>query len=84
MVVVIREGSTEHNLHELLPLVTDKTYSRCCFGSDDRDCHTLLTEGHIDMVVRIAIGEGLDPIRAIRMATWNPADFWRIAGVGAV
>ncbi|MDQ3413185.1 MAG: amidohydrolase family protein, partial [Chloroflexota bacterium] len=31
-----------------------------------------------------AIAEGLDPVRAIRMATWNPAEFWRIAGLGAV
>lgn len=84
LVVVIREGSTERNLYELLPIVTDQTYSRCCFGSDDRDCHTLLTDGHIDMVLRRAIAEGLEPARAIRMSTWNPADFYRIAGVGAV
>jgi adenine deaminase len=84
MVIIIREGSTEHNLRELLPIVTDRTYSRCCFGSDDRDCHALLTEGHVDQILRLAIGQGLDPVRAIRMATWNPADFWRMTGIGAV
>jgi adenine deaminase len=84
MVVIIREGSTEHNLRELLPIVADQTYGRCCFGSDDRDCHALLTEGHIDQILRLAIAQGLDPVRAIRMATWNPADFWRMPGIGAV
>lgn len=84
MVVIIREGSTEHNLKELLPIVTDQTYGRCCFGSDDRDCNTLLTDGHVDQIVRLAIAQGLDPVRAIRMATWNPADFWRMPGIGAV
>jgi len=82
--IMIREGSTEHNLLELLPLVTDATYPRCCFCSDDRDCHTLLHHGHIDQSLRMAIAAGLDPIRAIRMATWNAADYWRLDGIGAV
>lgn len=84
LMVMIREGSTEQNLHELLPLVTDATYPRCCFASDDRDCHTLLHRGHMDDIVRQAIAAGLDPVRAIRMATWNTADYWRLDGIGAV
>jgi adenine deaminase len=81
---MIREGSSEHNLHDLLPLVTDRTYPRCCFASDDRDCHTLLHDGHVDQSLRLAIAAGLDPVRAIRMATWNAADYWRLDGIGAV
>jgi adenine deaminase len=82
--IMIREGSTEHNLRELLPLVTDHTYPRCCFCSDDRDCHTLLHDGHMDQSLRLAVAAGLDPVRAIRMATWNAADYWRLDGIGAV
>ncbi len=84
LMVMIREGSTEQNLHELLPLVTDGTYPRCCFASDDRDCHTLLHRGHMDDILRQAIRAGLEPVRAIRMATWNTADYWRLDGLGAV
>ena len=84
LMIMIREGSSEHNLRELLPLVTDHTYPRFCFASDDRDCHTLLHDGHVDAILRLAIAEGLDPIRAIRMATWNAADYWRLDGIGAV
>lgn len=84
MMIMIREGSSERNLHELLPLVDDRTYPRCCFGSDDRDCDLLLHAGHVDDILRQAIGLGLEPVRAIRMATWNAADYWGLAGLGAV
>ena len=82
--VMIREGSSARNLAALLPLVTDATYPRCCFCSDDRDIHTLLADGHMDATLRQAIGLGLDPVRAIRLATWNAADYWRLDGWGAV
>ncbi|HEX3721654.1 MAG TPA: adenine deaminase [Nitrolancea sp.] len=84
MMLMIREGSTEHNLLELLPLVDDRTYPRCCFASDDRDCATLLHDGHIDAVLRKAIAAGLDPIRAIRMATLATAEYWRLPKIGQI
>lgn len=84
MTLMIREGSTEHNLLDLLPLVNDQTYPRCCFASDDRDAATLLNVGHMDDVLRKAVAAGLDPIRAIRMATLNTAEYWRLSGYGLV
>lgn len=84
MMVMIREGSSEKNLKDLLPLVTDATYPRICFASDDRDGHDLLENGHVNDILRLAIAEGLDPLRAIRMATWNPASYWRLPELGAV
>jgi adenine deaminase len=82
--VMIRDASSARNLPALLPIVTDNTYPRCCFCSDDRDAHTLLHDGHMDVTIRQAIALGLDPVRAIRLATWNPADYWRLDGWGAV
>jgi adenine deaminase len=84
MYLMIREGSSEKNLDELLPLVTDKTYKRCVFVTDDRTCADLLREGDIDAVVRKAIARGLDPVRAIQMATINTAEHFRLRQVGAV
>lgn len=84
MMLMLREGSSEKNLRALLPLVTDTTYPRICFVSDDRDCHDLIANGHMDQILRIAIKSGLDPARAIRMATWNPALHYRLEGIGAV
>lgn len=84
MHIMIREGSSEKNLQTLLPLVTDKTFSRCFFVVDDRDCADLLADGDIDAVVRKAIQLGLEPIRAIQMATINTARYFRLPRLGAV
>ena len=84
MFVMIREGSSEKNLDALLPLVTDKTYKRCLFVVDDRSCVDLLRDGDIDAVVRKAIRRGLEPVRAIQMATINTAEYFRLEGLGAI
>jgi len=84
MHVMIREGSSEKNLDALLPLVTDKTYKRCMLVVDDRSCVDLLRDGDIDAVVRKAIRRGLDPVRAIQLATINTAEYFRLDGLGAV
>ena len=84
MTIMIREGSSEKNLEALLPLVTDKTYNRCLFVVDDRSGADLLRDGDIDAVVRKAIGLGLEPVRAIQLATINPAQYFRRDGLGAV
>jgi adenine deaminase len=84
MYVMIREGSSEKNLDALLPLVTDKTYKRCLFVVDDRSCVDLLKDGDIDAVVRNAIKRGLDPVRAIQLATINPAEYFRLDRLGAI
>jgi len=86
MRIMIREASTAKNLEALLPLVTPATERRCCFVTDDRHPADLVTEGHIDHVVRKAISLGLDPMTAYRMASINTAEWFRLdhKGFGAV
>jgi len=84
MFIMIREGSSEKNLDALLPLVTDKTYKRCMFVVDDRSCVDLLKDGDLDAVVRKAIALGLDPLRAIQLATINTAEYFGLDRLGAV
>jgi adenine deaminase len=84
MFLMIREGSTEKNLETLLPLVNDKTYRRCIFITDDKSCFDLLKEGDIDDVVRKAIEFGLDPIRAIQMASINTAEYFHLFQKGGI
>jgi len=84
MRIMIREGSSEKNLEALLPLVTDKTYKRCMFVVDDRSCIDLYMDGDIDGVVRKAIKLGLEPVRAIQLATINTAEYFRLNRLGAV
>jgi len=84
MHLMIREGTSEKNLEDLLPLVTDDTYPRCLLVVDDRSCQDLLHDGDIDAVVRKAIRLGLSPIRAIQLATINPATYFGLSDRGAI
>jgi adenine deaminase len=84
MHAMIREGTTARNLAALLPLVTPANARFCSFCTDDRHPDTLLSEGHIDDVVRKAIAAGLDPILAMQMATINTARYFRLRDVGAI
>ncbi|HIC93826.1 MAG TPA: adenine deaminase [Anaerolineae bacterium] len=84
MYIMIREGTTSRNLRDLLPLVTPGNARRCLFCTDDRHPADLLDEGHIDHLIRTAIGLGLDPITAIRMATLNPAEYFGLRDRGAI
>ncbi len=82
--LMIREGTSEKNLEDLLPLVTDDTYPRCLLVVDDRSCRDLLHDGDMDAVVRKAVSLGLDPVRAVQLATINPATYFRLSDRGAV
>jgi len=84
MYLMIREGSSAKNLETLLPLVTDGSYPRCLLVVDDRSCVDLLKDGDIDAVVRQAIALGLEPRRAIQMATINPARYFGLHRLGAI
>jgi adenine deaminase len=84
MYIMIREGSSEKNMEALLPLVTDKTYKRCLFVVDDRSCTDILHDGDIDAVVRKAIKLGLEPVRAIQLATINTAERFGLKNIGAI
>ncbi len=84
MTIFIREATNARNLEALLPLVTPENLHRICFCTDDRQPADLLDEGHIDFMVRKAIAAGIDPIQAIRMATWNPATYFRLNDRGAI
>ena len=84
MMIFIREATNARNLKTLLPLVTEANHHRICFCTDDRQPADLLDEGHIDFMVRTAIAEGIDPIMAIRMATWNPTTYFRLHDRGAI
>ncbi len=84
MMIFIREATNAHNLKDLLPLVDDYNHHRICFCTDDRQPADLLGQGSIDYMVRTAIAEGVDPIIALRMATWNPAQHFRLHDRGAI
>ena len=84
MWLMIREGSAARNLDALLPLVKELHPPRVFFVTDDRDPQDLTTRGHIDSMVRRAIELGLDAVEAIRLASYNTAQYFRLYDRGAV
>ena len=81
MYVMLRESSAWRDVADTVRVITEeKRDSRhICLVTDDREPHSILTEGHVDHVVRRAIEEGVDPIRAIQMATLNVAEHYECA-----
>lgn len=82
--LMIREGSVERNLEALLPLVDDHSYHRCMLVVDDRDPLDLWRDGDLDAVVRKAIRLGLEPVRAVQMASLNAARYFGLEGHGGI
>jgi len=84
MWLMIREGSAARNLDDLLPLVKELHPPRVFFVTDDRDPLDLVERGHMDSMVRRAIELGLDPVEAIRLASYNTAQYFRLYNRGAI
>lgn len=82
MHVMLRESSVAHFLDENIKVITEsgaKT-DRVGFCTDDVTAYDVLAQGHLDRLVRMAIGHGIDPVVAIQMATINCAQIYRIDG----
>ncbi len=77
--IMVREGTCERNLKDLLPVVNKTNAHRCMFCSDDRAPRELLEQGHMNYIVKKAIRYRMDPVLAIQMATANPADYFRLS-----
>ncbi len=82
--LMVREGSVTRDLDALLPLVDPRHSDRVGFVTDDRLPHDLRDEGAVDVLVRRAVAAGVDPVYAVRCASWNVARHYRLARRGAV
>jgi adenine deaminase len=82
--LLVREGSTERNLEDIIALVTPENAANCSFATDDKLPGDLVNEGHIDHSIRKAIAHGLAPITAIQMGTINTARYYRLKNHGAI
>ena len=82
--IMIREGTAARNLEALAPLLCDKYSERCMFCTDDKHPNDLLEKGHIDYIVKKAIGLGVDPITAVKVACHNAARYFLLNNRGAI
>jgi adenine deaminase len=84
MWLLIREASMARNLRALLPLVQEFGTNRIAFCTDDRDPEDIAENGHINGMVREAVGAGITPEDALVLATVNPATWHRLWHLGAI
>lgn len=80
MYALIRYGSAWHDLPVIIRAVLDNRVDDrfACLVSDDTHPDTLIEDGHLDHIVRCAIKEGLDPVKAIQFVTINAATCFRM------
>src|SRR5262249_11366644 len=82
--VQVREGSAEHNLDTLLPLLATGELGDWCLCTDDLLPDDLVARGHIDALVRRVVAGGVPPAIAVRHASLVPARHYGLTDRGAV
>ena len=82
--IMIREGTAARNLEGRMPLFEEPYFHRCLLVTDDKHPGDLISMGHIDYIIRKAVGLGADPIRAISMGTLHAAQYFGLKDRGAV
>ena len=73
VVPALMEECKNHKWRDLVSICTD-----------DIHAHSLLTEGHINKTVARVIASGIDPVEAIKMATFNVAREYGFKELGAI
>jgi adenine deaminase len=71
--IMLREGTASKNVKDLIGL----HYDNCFLVSDDLHPEDI-KKGHIDILLKKAVSYGIDPIKAIKMVTINPAEHYRL------
>ena len=82
--IMVRDGTAAKNLEALVELLKQSYYDRCMFCTDDKHPIDLLEKGHIDYIIKKAIGYGVDPIVAVKVACHNPARYFALNNRGAI
>ena len=82
--VLLRQGTACHDVLNLLPGVNASNYRYCLFCTDDKMAASLLSEGHIDNNIKLALSTGFDPLMTICMATINAATCFNLRDRGAI
>lgn len=82
MYVMVREGSVRRDLEAISSIrgkISD--FRRLILVSDGLNPEDLLNYGHMSYIVQKAIDLGFEPIKAIQMATINPAEYFSLDGI---
>lgn len=85
MVLECRHSSGFKDIPAIAKALIELNYpENATLCTDDREPDDLLKEGHIDDAIRTAIKSGIEPIKAIKMATVNAARLGRVRDKGSL
>lgn len=86
MNILLRIGSAANNMDSVLRRIAEEKLPtrNMMFCTDDKHIEDIRREGHINANARMAVAAGIDPIDAIKMASYNAARAYGIRGVGAI
>lgn len=81
---LVREGTVCKDLLKMLPEINETNSRLLCFATDDKHLDDLLENGGVDVNIRLAVKNGLNPVTAIQMATINAATCYQLRNKGAI
>ncbi|OHD15538.1 MAG: adenine deaminase [Spirochaetes bacterium GWD1_61_31] len=84
MWVMARFGSGARDLEHLIPAMEGEARHRMLLCTDDRHPNDIVAEGHIDAALRILLANGIPLVDALRMACYNPAQYYGLRRSGAI
>ena len=82
MYVMVREGTAAKDLDALIPVLKKSNTRKCIFVTDDR--HPSDLKEHINGMVRRAVEAGVEPVKAIQIASLNTAEYFGLNNLGAI
>ncbi|MBV9453342.1 MAG: adenine deaminase, partial [Rubrobacter sp.] len=73
----LRHSSLRPDLPELLHIITEEQIDtrRVCFTTDGPVPDSIAENGYLDNLLRMAVDAGIPPVKAIQIATINPATY---------
>jgi adenine deaminase len=84
MQILVREGSVSKDLHALASVITERNSAFIALCTDDRNPLDIAEEGHLDFMIRTAIGLGAPPLAAYRAASISGARIFGLMDRGLV
>ncbi len=86
MHIQLRMGSAAHGIETILRRIAyeELPTDNMSFCTDDKHLEDIRRDGHINYILRRAVACGLNPLIAVRMATWNAARHYGLKELGAI
>ena len=84
--IQLRMGSAAHGIETILRRIAyeELPTDNISFCTDDKHLEDIRRDGHINYILRRAVACGINPLDAVRMATYNAARHYGLTHLGAI